>query len=344
MSLLTNEQVKSRVDSYLLEFFDRKTRDSRIYGQSYQELLTYMKEFVLRGGKRLRPYLVYLSYCAASESETPPQIQAMAAVELFHVALLIHDDIIDQDDYRYGGPNIIGRYNGRGGRHIAESIALLAGDIALAMVLELLAESSAAPEVNSRIIQTLAGQFQEVLAGQFLDSVPGANSFKRLENVLLIHQHKTASYTTIGPLQIGLTLLGATTQLEQPMRRYGQALGMLFGLTDDLLGMFGDVSISGKPACSDLHEAKPTVLFFYAKELLTGGDREAFTSLLGQPHKDGEDLVQLRAVLTSSGAKARTEAMAEGYADEAAAALVGLQGPPISALQGLLKELLDRKW
>lgn len=344
MPLLTNQEVKTRVDEYLLEFFNRKIEASHIYGQSYQGLLQFMKEFILRGGKRLRPYLVYLSYCVASESDDMPAIQALAAIELLHLALLIHDDIIDQDEFRYGGPNIIGYYLRKEGRRTAESIALLAGDIALAMVMELLIDSAAEPATKARVMNMLTTQFHEVLAGQFLDSVPGSHEFNRLDDILLIHRYKTASYTTIGPLKIGLALSeNRSAALEQTMAEYGQSLGVLFGLTDDLIGMFGDENVSGKPNCSDLHEAKPTVLFSYAKQRLRGGDMALFTSLLGLPHKRGENLNKLRVALEESGAKSKTEELAQGYSKKAVEAVAGLRGSAADALKALPETILTRK-
>jgi geranylgeranyl pyrophosphate synthase len=344
MSLLPIEQLKVQVDEFLQDYFDRKIESSHIYGSSYQDLLRHLKEFILRGGKRLRPYLSYLGYNAARPHEGELPVQVLVAVELFHQALLIHDDIIDQDDFRYGGPNIIGAYQDQMGRRGAESIALLAGDMIETMAVELSLEGEAKPSSKIKVMKMLIEQFQEVLAGQFLDSVPYAHSFERLEDVLLIHRYKTASYSAMGPLKVGFVLSGSRDrQLERALQRYGEALGLLFGLTDDLIGMFGDEEISGKPACSDLHEAKPTALFLYAKQQMNEADARLFHLLLGQPHTDDENLKGVRRALTRSGAKAQTEALASGYAKKAVAALGGFDGLAIDILRELPHEVLARK-
>ncbi|HUD11413.1 MAG TPA: polyprenyl synthetase family protein [Candidatus Saccharimonadia bacterium] len=348
MILLTNAEIKSQVDYYLNVFFARKVDTGRAYGQSYQVLVRRMQEFMLRGGKRLRPYLVYLSYSAASGADIAPVAEVLAATEFLHFALLIHDDIIDQDTFRYGGPNISGKY--RQGKpqtasvsQSAEAAALLAGDLALSYVYELLAEAPLDDGARLALVSELGRQFEVVLAGQFLDSVHGELSGVRLQDILRVNLLKTASYSTSGPLKLGLILSGQGSHLLEPFVSYGDALGVLFALTDDLIGMFEVSGTTGKPSCSDLHEGKLTALFYYARKMLKGGDLDVLNNVMGKPHRADENLDDIRRVLIASGAKSQIQKLAQDYCQKATDALTGLQGPAVDRLRTMPEEILHRK-
>lgn len=200
----------------------------------------------LRGGKRLRPALTALGYLAGGGDDLGRIDGALAAVELLHVSYLVHDDVIDGDRERRGGPALhVTLEATTPSAREAESAAVLAGDQLVGRALLALASSDVDAAALRGALVELASQIVTVNAGQLTDIYEvRATSQAGLE---ALHRQKTASYTTTGPLRLGALLAGAPGSLVDALTNLGDPMGVAFQLADDCLGFGGDPAVAGKP-------------------------------------------------------------------------------------------------
>lgn len=261
-------------------------------------------------------------------------LPAFAALELMHTFALVHDDVMDESDTRRGRPTahrIFASRNGHGER-FGTSAAILIGDLCLVWADQLLARAQAPQGVRTCYdrmrVEAIAGQYLDVLG----EAEPGTWS---VERALLVARHKTASYTIQRPLQFGLALSGlAHPEIDLAYGRYGLAVGEAFQLRDDLLGVFGDPAVTGKPAGDDLRTGKPTALLMLARRLASPAQREALDPAGAVNPADGSggspspdlspaDIARRAQVIAETGAPARLEAMIQERVADGVAALAG---------------------
>lgn len=276
---------------------------------------------VTRGGKRLRPALVALAYWGIAggtiEDALARTLGAQISMELLQAYLLIHDDWMDQDDVRRGASTAhvaLGR--AFGGKRFGDSAAIVAGDYASALSQRALLESDVAPDRLVAAARVFADMHEQVVLGQGMDLVAVLRSSleDEAEFVDKIHEYKTASYTVSGPLAIGATLAGASSELLAQVTAFGRSAGIAFQYRDDLLGTFGDPTVTGKGALADLRQGKRTILT--AELPSTGVSRDVYERVLLARASD-EDLATVRAALEASGAKERVEARIRVLVEEA---------------------------
>lgn len=277
-------------------FLAAKAREFERVPVDLRDAFALLRDYLLRGGKRLRGALVLLG-CEAAGGDADSAIDASLGIELLHAYLLIHDDFMDQDDTRRGGPTL---HAALGGDHLAASIALLCGSIC---------ESWAYQLLPARVHGAVAAVMEQVILGQMADLRAPLGPELSAEAILDVQQRKTGSYTFELPLIAGALLAGADDKLLQKLSAYAGPLGVAFQIADDLLGAFGATEITGKPSGNDLREGKRTLIVARALESATPADAARLRSQLGRPDADVEEL---RGILTRSGAyeAARAEANA----------------------------------
>ncbi|MFG1997299.1 polyprenyl synthetase family protein [Actinoplanes sp. NPDC048988] len=287
------------------------------------------RDLVLAGGKRLRPVFAYWGWRGAVGEDEPiePVLPAFAALELMHTFALVHDDVMDESDTRRGRPTAHRIFGRRNGERFGSSAAILVGDLCLVWADQLLARAQAPQGVRSVYdrmrVEAIAGQYLDVLG----EAEPDSWS---IERALLVARHKTASYTIQRPLQFGLALSGlAHPEIDLAYGQYGLAVGEAFQLRDDLLGVYGDPSVTGKPAGDDLRSGKPTALLMLARRLASPTQREVLDSAGAVNPADGSggptpaSVSQRAQVIAETGAPARLEAMIQERVADGVAALAG---------------------
>ena len=240
------------------------------------DLFACIVDLTLRSGKRIRPALAYYTaQCFEHEISEEVLLDASLSVELLQTALLIHDDIMDQDDFRRGGPSTHKELETlTGDAHLGASLGTLAGDIALALSDRLLIEAGLPDDRYRAANAELVRMKYEVNFGQLLDMVGGAA-------IEMIHRWKTASYTTMGPMRLGAAVAGAGPYRSAGLFEVGEPLGRAFQMRDDLLDIFGDASKLGKPVGSDLRTGKQTDLVTWVLERGSQPDIEAVRAVFG---------------------------------------------------------------
>lgn len=275
-----------------------------------------------------------------------PTMPAMLAVELLQTYLLIHDDWMDDDNVRRGGPSVHVALGERlGGKRLGDAAAVLAGDLACGYAQDALLESTLPAERVLGAARAFARIQEDVVTGQLAEmAAAGTNGKGAAPSVETIHELKTASYTVTGPLALGANLAGASASRVAELARYGRPLGIAFQLRDDLLGTFGDTSATGKPVGNDIRQGKRTAL---VSEMRGDAKAEALlTRVLGREDASDADVADVVEAMVSTGAKARVEARVAELLGEARGALAAMNlandSPAKLWLAGAVRALGER--
>ncbi len=340
--------IQSRLDSYLTERrgeLDEVSPDLDVIDAAARSLLG--------SGKRFRALFCYWGWqaVAAQGDDFDPAADAApgldgvigvaAALELFHAAALVHDDIMDNSDLRRGQPSLHRRFEtlhrDRGWTGSAEaygtSAALLLGDLLLGWSdglfesgLATLAPTTAGRDAAAAARAEFGRMRTDVMLGQYLDMLeehswrgrPEADLLPRAHRVIV---YKSAKYSVECPLALGAALAGGSLAQISGLRAFGLPLGVAFQLRDDLLGVFGDPAVTGKPAGDDLREGKRTVLINLARQKLPASASRLVDELLGDPALDEDQIGMLQTAIRDSGAVDQVERIIAHNVETATAAL-----------------------
>ncbi|PUA80576.1 polyprenyl synthetase family protein [Nocardioides currus] len=321
------EAVQQALDAFLDEQRARLTA----LGPDAARLLAEARTSVT-GGKRFRAAFCYWGYRAyrPGHADDDLLVRACAALELLHASALVHDDLMDASDTRRGRPST---HRGFEAEHqqagwtgdpeqYGAAAALLLGDLLLGWAGDMLRHCGLAREQVDAAMSVFQLCRTEVIAGQFLDVSVQARAHADVDTAMTVLRYKSAKYSIERPLEIGAALAGATARQVEELGGFGLPLGEAFQLRDDLLGVFGDPTATGKPAGDDLVEGKRTVLVAKALAALDGDDADARTldSSLGTP-LDEAAVTRLREIIDASGAHQQVEELIGSLADRAVAAL-----------------------
>ncbi|OBJ49776.1 polyprenyl synthetase family protein [Mycobacterium sp. 1423905.2] len=303
---------------------DRRSAGSYIavpQGSDYSAFTAWLEEFVLRGGKRLRPVFAYWGWQAVAPEDPDAEVLLLfGALELLHASALIHDDVIDVSATRRGRPTAHmhfaelhreRRWRGPAAQFGA-SAAILLGDVAQAWADDIISEVSAArlpADAQRRVRRVWSDIRTEVLAGQYLDIVVEASAADSIASAMTVATYKTACYTVMRPLQLGVAAAADRPDVAGAFGQFGTDLGVAFQLRDDVLGVFGDPEVTGKPSGDDLRSGKRTVLLAEAIALADRVDPPAAHLLrtsIGSELTDAQ-VHRLREAIVDVGALAAAE-------------------------------------
>ncbi|WP_111765258.1 polyprenyl synthetase family protein [Nakamurella deserti] len=308
------------LDAVLRGELRRRRADVAAVDERLLPLIDRLLRFASTGGKRLRPQFLWWGWRAAGGDPDGPRAQAAwasaASLELIQASALVHDDIIDNSDTRRGEPSV----------HVSVGVnpAILLGDLALAWADDLFTDGAVALGSPAAAFAAWRGMRTEVIAGQLLDLAADGSAADARQ----VNRYKTAAYTVERPLHLGAALAGGSAELVTALRGYGVHLGQAFQLRDDLLGVFGDSAVTGKPAGDDLVEGKRTLLLATARDRLAGADLAELDAGLGDPAR----VQRLVALVAASGAP---EVIEDEIGRELAAGLASIAEVPEPARTAL---------
>lgn len=331
----------------LSEFFATRRSVVESVGGGYPAAVADLEAFVLRGGKRMRPAFAWTAWLGAGGAprgeEANCVLRACTALELIQACALIHDDIIDSSATRRGHPTVHVGFSSRhrdsgwsgSSSHFGESAAILVGDLALCWADDLLRESGIDAEAALRVQPVWSAMRTEVLGGQLLDIEAEAGSDESVEAAMRVNRYKTAAYTVERPLHLGAALAGADDALITAYRSFGADIGIAFQLRDDLLGVFGDPEVTGKPSGDDITEGKRTVLIALALERADAArpDHAATIRASLGTELTAEQVSNIRGILTELGAVEAVEKQIDELVTRAAGALDLSSIEPAAAIQ-----------
>ncbi len=241
--LETIAQPAAAVEAYMAEFLDQRPLPANL-----REAIRYA---VLGGGKRLRPILV-VRCCEAVGGCARDAMAAAAAVEMIHAFSLVHDDLpaMDDDDLRRGRPTLH--------KHTNEAMAILAGDALTALAFELISMRIGSADLASVITRELAIATNDMIGGQVYDTLGGFDAaLDPVQRLRTTHRHKTAALIR-GSCRMGAMCGGADAAQLEALSRYGEAIGLMFQVVDDLLDETQTTEQLGKATGKDRHQGKLT--------------------------------------------------------------------------------------
>ena len=257
----------------------------------YEPLLRYSRN----GGKRHRP-LICFAACMAVGGDPARALSSAAAMEHFHTAALIHDDIADEAELRRGEPCL----------HLTEGmgLAINMGDLGLQLVNGTVVKD---PDLDDhtkvRVVTELIDMTRRTIEGQALDIGWARDGRYDItpEDYLVMATCKTAHYSGAVPLAIGAIIGGGTETQIEGLRNYGLDTGLAFQIQDDLLNLIGKAESTQKGFRDDITEGKRTLVVVHALQNLDGADRARLVELLSSHTKDEADLDEAVSIMNRSG-------------------------------------------
>ncbi len=343
-----NEDFLLRVDARMAEVVDELERvwhDELATPGAVVDVLTdrdlpeLLRGLVRTGGKRIRPSMCLWGWVVSggrrNDRGADDVLGVATALELLHIFALIHDDVMDESASRRGQPSVhtlaaqLHLHSGARGSatRFGDSIAVLVGDLAHAEADHLVGSLPAPLRAIWRLLVV------ELVRGQSRDLTGSAAGRRDLEHARQVAQAKSGCYTVWRPLQLGAAAAGAPQATLAVLAAYGAEVGEAFALRDDLLGVWGDPALTGKPAGDDLLSGKPTVILSLAHDLLEGPARQVLARV-GTPALSPADVVFLQDALRASGVVDAVESRISGHVHAAVAAL-GADGLDPEGVAGL---------
>jgi len=310
----------------LIERLGAFTRQQRrvANGSAWQTDVIDRLDSFLSGGKLLRGSLICYSYaiCGGHEADnasaaTLPSfvLDAAAVIELIHASLLIHDDVIDQDELRRGQLAIHRQYRDLATeQHLDEShaiganLALCAGDMILFMAFGLLARVQAETGGKSDLTELFTRELAIVCDGQMQDIHLGAlTKPPSKRQIYAVMRAKTAAYSVALPLATGSILAGQPAATRQQLYAIGMAAGTIFQIRDDELGTLGLSADIGKPVGSDIREGKKTLLYYYLWQIAKPSERQRLTHIFGNSDAQPADIRYIQQELRRNNIPSRLQ-------------------------------------
>ncbi len=305
-------------DEVLHRLLERGRARAATNGPEHERLWSALAD-AAEGGKRFRPALVLAAHDALGGRCPEAAVETGAAVELLHTAFVIHDDVIDGDDVRRGRPNVSGTFRAHALTHgaapdeadsLGRTAGILAGDLALTAAVRAVATCGAPSRVTHRLLDLFDAALHTTAAGELADvRLSLGLGDAALPECLAMAEQKTSAYSFALPLQAGVVLAGADEATVERLGEAGRMLGVAFQLVDDLLGVFGDPTQTGKSATSDLRSSKQTPLLAHARST---AEWERIRLYVGRDLTEDE-LNEVRGLLTSSGSCRFVEELADAH-------------------------------
>lgn len=296
--------LKRDVETGLSDLFAPELERALKLGSDPHDMVLACRDLSLRGGKRVRPGFVVAGFrCASASRDITAAVRVGVALELVQTYFLIHDDWMDQDLVRRGGPSVHAELTRRfRSEHLGSASAILAGDYAVALAQRVIATTGVPQRTQLQFLSTFAEMQVDAVLGQQLDLLGKAGDPE------VTYALKTASYTVRGPLLLGALLGGAKPATLTALSRFATPAGVAFQLRDDLLGVFGSPKETGKPAGSDLTAGKRTPLVLAGFRRAKGKGHRLLKRVFGDPSASTADITRAVEVLDGCGARASVEA------------------------------------
>jgi geranylgeranyl diphosphate synthase type I len=335
-SALPLEQLKSlreQVEAQLKDFLSEQSEYFTSIAPELEPAATSLTAFVINGGKRFRPLFAAVGAMGAGSQLSAAEFRAFASLELLQACALVHDDLMDASDTRRGEPAIhklfqsmheSENYQGKA-TQFGLSAAVLIGDLALIWSDQMLNSSGIKNESLLAALSVHDEMRVELIAGQYLDVFEQARGTQSVAQALNIARYKSAKYTIERPLHLGAAIAipdeAKRAQIVSIYSEFGLPLGEAFQLRDDLLGVFGDPKVTGKPAGDDLREAKRTVLMAMTHDRISGPAEAEFLKEFGNPDISESAIARLQEIISETGAAMHVEDLIEELTSTALEAL-----------------------
>ena len=325
------QEYKPKIDNAIKEIYDRKikTVKNSFLNDYYSELRNYF----LAGGKRIRPLLCIATYNAFNAKKDEKIIIPSIGTEFLHNASLVHDDIIDKDDFRRGQPAFHFRFRQYHEKYdlkkmVAEdfgvNMGILGGDTAFFMGLEAYLFNEFEQEVNIAAIRHYEEVFKEVCDGVLIEIDMVNKKTLTMDDYIKMISLKTGALIEKSML-IGAIYARVEEKYKSLISTYGLNLGIIFQIIDDILGTFGDEKVTGKPTDGDIREGKKTCLLIEAYDKLSEEKKKILTDLIENPDMTDQDVQKVKTLFLEADVSNSCKNLAQYYYEEAKNSLSKLE-------------------
>ncbi|MFA4989699.1 MAG: polyprenyl synthetase family protein [Candidatus Omnitrophota bacterium] len=299
--------MKNRIERELSLFIRDLNRNYSLNKLS-PVLFSKIKEFLSRGGKRIRPILFCVGYLGFTKKAPPGLYRSALSLELLHDFMLVHDDIIDKSAMRRGKPAmhvLLNRYlkHAKNLKFKGNDLAIVIGDVIYALALDAFLEVRANPKRKELALRKLISAALYTGSGEFIELLLGTKPIEKItkKDIYKIYAYKTANYTFAAPLAMGAVLAGAKGSQIKKLFDYGMCLGCAFQIKDDISGIFDAKEKIGKSNLTDIKEAKRTLLIWYAYNHCDRKGKAAIKKVFAGEKTGKKELLKIRKVLTVTG-------------------------------------------
>ncbi|MCI4339375.1 MAG: polyprenyl synthetase family protein [Thermoplasmata archaeon] len=302
----------------------------QVLGSTYAQLTEAARYACATGGKRVRPLLMAVAHRALGAESTRPIHSLAAAFQLIHTATLVHDDVIDHAETRRGRPSMP--------RAFGIPLAIVSGDYLFVRAFEL------AAEYPRSIILKCGEACADLVEGEVLQESSRFELSTGREHYFRIVERKTAAIIAAALSSVA-EISEVTPPMTDALTSYGKALGIAFQIRDDLLDVYGDPDLLGKPLYTDLREGNPTLVSLEAFDQLDPKRQAEFEALFQLRHKKTKHLLRLRELTDLTQAGPNVAAQASQWADRAVRSLEPIPAGPYRRLLELLaRGAADRRF
>ena len=349
-----SKKYNPKINNTIKMVYDRKSE--KVENPFLKDYYSELKDYFLSGGKRIRPLLCIATFNAFNDKPNDMIVLPSVGVEFLHNASLIHDDIIDKDDFRRGKPAFHFRFRNYHQNYnlkkmtdydFGNSIGIIGGDTAFFLGLEAYFLSDFDKNLNLNAINYYEQAFIEIANGVLIetDMVNQRN--------LTIHDYIKMISLKTGALIEKSILIGANyakvdEKLKKYLSTYGINLGIIFQIIDDILGTFGDEKITGKPIDSDILEGKKTCLLIEALNKLEKKDKVRLEGIIENPNISKNDVEEVRDLYLKANVLNSCKDLAKSYYNEAKLSLDQLKNninqSEFEFFENLLDFVLERKF
>ncbi len=293
----------------------------QVYGNQARLATDAYLSILTRGGKRIRGALTMIGYEMCGGTDQHMIIQAARAIEMVHAYILIVDDIQDRSLTRRGGPSahaMLADYHRKkqladDPEHFGLAIALTAGLSGMHAAHMVLANLAVDEDLSLKVISILNRTMLVTAHGQTTDVANEMSANVNEADVDKVMEWKTATYTFLNPLHVGMVLAGADCDRTDAITDYAMNAGRAFQITDDILGVFGSEFESGKSPLDDIREGKRTLLTVYALKRANNADKNFLVQMLGNKQLTQMEFERCKDILIKSGALDYAKTKAEKH-------------------------------
>ena len=299
---------RPKIDAALKSTLDEKVSQAKSLKPIHSYYYETLSDFVIRGGKRIRPVCLMMAAKGFGFKDDDSLLKLACAVELLHDSTLIHDDVIDSDETRRGGPTCFVSFRewhkkhfGAADQKFGESVAILLGDTCYSLAGSIVLGSKLSAEKIVNAMRRMSDCYGTVCEGQIYDLMLEKSKDVSEEENLKVADLKTGVLLA-APVLIGAEAAGAGGKSLDALEKYCLLLGRAFQIQDDIIGSFGDEKTTGKPTDGDIRDGKKTLLVIYALARADERQKKALSDALGNKRASPVQVEAVKRVFRETGA------------------------------------------
>jgi len=341
------KDYKNKINKAIQSIYDKKLDTTK--NSFLKDYYSEMKDYFLTGGKRIRPLLCLATYYAFSENRDEIIITPSVGTEFLHNASLIHDDIIDKDNFRRGKPAFHFRFRNYHDKYnlkkslasdFGNSIGIIGGDSAFIIGLEAYFTNDFEKDLNLNAIKYYEQAFIEIIHGVLIETDMVNHKEIAMDDYIEMISLKTGALIEKSIL-IGANYAKVDDKYKKYLSIYGINLGIIFQIIDDILGTFGDEKVTGKPTDGDIREGKRTCLLIEALNKSIPKNKKRIHELIERPEMSEEEVLEVKDLFLEADAISSCKELANGYFEEVKTALENLEPVINSSESEFYEDLLN---